>query len=159
MYQFKTNSDTPFQVDRNGIVKVIGKRDFVTHYFEIKLSDYVVNSLIQDGFTFSWIGDFIEKMGEYLPSNTLEFEKLIKQNWKWWLTQGWVIENDFPRYRFDEKIAAYDMREYYGNKSKRSGIFRKRWDIPMPKVEVLIKDENFKHLYEKETRHYATETV
>jgi hypothetical protein len=56
-----------------------------------------------------------------------------------------------PRYRFDEKIAAYDMREYYGNKSKRSGILRKRWDIPMPKVEVLIKDEYFKHLYEKTT--------
>ena len=71
MYQFKTNSDTPFQVDKNGIVRVIDKRDFVSHYFEIKLSDYIVNSLIQDGITFSWIGDLIEKMGEYLPSTTL----------------------------------------------------------------------------------------
>jgi hypothetical protein len=79
MYQFKTNSDTPFRVDKNGIVRAIGKRDFIDHYFEIKLSEYIVNSLIQDGFTYSWIGDLIEKMGEYLPSTTLEFEKLIKK--------------------------------------------------------------------------------
>lgn len=148
MYQFKTNSGTPFRVDKNGVVRVIDKRDFVSNYFEIKLSDYIINSLIQDGFTFSWIGDFIEKMGGHLPSTTSDFEKIINQNWKWWLTQGWVIEPDLPRYRFDEKFAAYDMREYYGDKSNRRGIFRKRWDIPMPKVEVLIKDEDFKIFYE-----------
>lgn len=151
MYQFKTNTDTPFTVDYNGIVKTIGNKKYVSSLYEIRLSQYIIKWLVEEETTYSFILDLIDAMGNELPSTTYEFEKMIKQKWKYWLTQGWVIENDMPYYSFDEKIAAFDMRDYYGNKSKRRGILRKRYDIAIPKVQVLIKDAELAHLWKHRT--------
>lgn len=146
MKKFKTHCNETFVLSNDGVLLSVGHREHLNQIFELKFSDEQVENF-KRGFLLSWISDLIQEISLNLPCNELEFEDFIKRRWGTWLIQGWVIEKEFNStyetiYKFDEKYMAHDMREYYGLKSKRSGLFRKRWEICFPKVQVKFKEHD-----------------
>lgn len=73
------------------------------------------------------------------PTSIDELKSIIKRCWGViWPTDGMVIQHEEDALWIGEKYKSHDDREYYGSKSKRSGIFRKRWTINLPVINIFL---------------------
>ncbi len=136
-------NDIEIDINSDGVITRVGSYDFIEHYLEMKISEYRMKDLEDDGIFPYYLDNLIYELGTQLPETNKQFEKIVRDNWNNWNTEEVLIGNQLDHYQIGDKGFAHDMIDYYGKRSDFGDLFQRRYDFVIPDIEITIKSEQY----------------